>query len=509
MEIHHMLTLFLLFEVLLLCTGAHSDEENRSYWGSLLVRHLFDGMNYDKRVRPVRHHSTSINVTLRMNLYLINEVNERAQSLQLYVWTVQMWYDELLAWNPKDFGGVESVVVPHDLVWLPDTYLYNGIEMVRETAERWSSVIISMNPSNVLSLDTANVSDKAFVTFRYPAIYKFTCNMNILYFPFDQHSCTLTFGSWMFDTTGIDYYPMMEDVYMEDYIEHSEWSVISFRAYRDVQSYKCCIHPFSLIHADLVIRRKPLFTIVNLVIPTAIINFISMFGFFSPTTVTGERTEKVSLGITTLLAMSILLLMVSEEMPTTSDFIPLIGWFYLSVIVLIALGTVFSSIIIIVQRQGRQGKRVPKRWRRLLFYTFANKLWLQVPSSILEINHPNAYKCKSNVPLARMEEMVYTDTDLKEFYVKRSNHKCKELETSLRNFRAYPALCNQLREIKMKITFLCDRIQETEQDQKLIMEWEFFALVIDRILLILFNCISLAVTMLIIILGYLGSKSLI
>ena len=60
---------------------------------------------------------------------------------------------------------------------------------------------------------------------------------------------------------------------------------------------------------------------------------------------------KVNLGITTLLAMSILLLMVSDQMPTTSDLIPLIGWFFLSIILLISLGTVLTSIIILVHQQ--------------------------------------------------------------------------------------------------------------------------------------------------------------
>ncbi len=38
-----------------------------------------------------------------------------------------------------------------------------------------------------------------------------------------------------------------------------------------------------------------------------------------------ERIEKVNLGITTLLALSLLLLMVSDQMPRTSDFVPYIG----------------------------------------------------------------------------------------------------------------------------------------------------------------------------------------
>lgn len=44
-----------------------------------------------------------------------------------------------------------------------------------------------------------------------------------------------------------------------------------------------------------------------------------------PSNADGERNEKITLGITTLLSMSILLLMVSDSMPTTSAYVPLIG----------------------------------------------------------------------------------------------------------------------------------------------------------------------------------------
>ena len=80
-----------------------------------------------------------------------------------------------------------------------------------------------------------------------------------------------------------------------------------------------------MLHFNLVMRRKPLFYIVNLIVPTAIITMIALVGFFMPSNADGERVEKVTLGITTLLSMSILLLMVSDSMPTTSSYIPLIG----------------------------------------------------------------------------------------------------------------------------------------------------------------------------------------
>ena len=41
------------------------------------------------------------------------------------VWLDQEWDDELLIWNPQDFGGIHRIRIPCDLIWLPDIVLYN------------------------------------------------------------------------------------------------------------------------------------------------------------------------------------------------------------------------------------------------------------------------------------------------------------------------------------------------------------------------------------------------
>ena len=41
------------------------------------------------------------------------------------VWLDQEWDDELLTWNPADFGGITRIRIPCDLIWLPDIVLYN------------------------------------------------------------------------------------------------------------------------------------------------------------------------------------------------------------------------------------------------------------------------------------------------------------------------------------------------------------------------------------------------
>lgn len=36
----------------------------------------------------------------------------------------------------------------------------------------------------------------------YPTIYKFSCLLNLRYFPYDLQECTMTFSSWTYDNKG-------------------------------------------------------------------------------------------------------------------------------------------------------------------------------------------------------------------------------------------------------------------------------------------------------------------
>ncbi|PIO57126.1 hypothetical protein TELCIR_21471, partial [Teladorsagia circumcincta] len=59
------------------------------------------------------------------------------------------------------------------------------------------------------------------------------------------------------------------------------------------QTFKCCVNPWVLLYAHLVIRRKPLYYVINLVIPTSIITIVAITGFFTPTSSSSERDEKL------------------------------------------------------------------------------------------------------------------------------------------------------------------------------------------------------------------------
>lgn len=51
--------------------------------------------------------------------------NTPHQYMTLYLWVLQIWRDEFLWWDPGHYGGVESLVLSEDNVWLPDMNLEN------------------------------------------------------------------------------------------------------------------------------------------------------------------------------------------------------------------------------------------------------------------------------------------------------------------------------------------------------------------------------------------------
>uniref|UniRef100_A0A914C7A1 Uncharacterized protein n=1 Tax=Acrobeloides nanus TaxID=290746 RepID=A0A914C7A1_9BILA len=341
-----------------------------------LTRDILSPQRYDTRVRPASDHKKPLKIYITMSLYQIIDVNEPAQNIKMNVWMIQRWADEMLDWNPAEYAMINTTILPHSVLWLPDTYVYNSVVMNADETERYMNI----------RADSRHWEGKrgSNMSFLYPAIYTVTCRLNIRYFPYDQQNCTLTIGSWTSDSSALDYYAD-ENVNLASYIANEEWNVISFKIYRHEYLYACCPEPWVILEASLILRRKPLYYVVNLIIPTSIITIVAITGFFTPASTSDDRTEKINLGITTLLAMSILMLMVSDQMPTTSEFVPLIAWFYLAIIILISVGTFLTSVILSIQGRRQYGKLPPLKIRYWFFTKIIHLVGLSVPPNLLQL----------------------------------------------------------------------------------------------------------------------------
>ena len=105
------------------------------------------------------------------------------------------------------------------------------------------------------------------------------------------------------------------------FIESGEWDLIGMPAKRNVEYYSCCAEPYVDVTYTIIIRRKPMFFTYNLVFPCVLLMGIGILVFCLPP----ESGEKVSLGVTVLLAMTVYQLLIAEAIPPTSEVVPLIG----------------------------------------------------------------------------------------------------------------------------------------------------------------------------------------
>nr|CAD2202284.1 unnamed protein product [Meloidogyne enterolobii] len=83
--------------------------------------------DYNKLVRPVDENNATLVVRFKLKLsQLLDVVTRETANHDTNVWLQHIWTDSKLCWNPKDYGGVEVLYVPSELIWLPDIVLYNN-----------------------------------------------------------------------------------------------------------------------------------------------------------------------------------------------------------------------------------------------------------------------------------------------------------------------------------------------------------------------------------------------
>ena len=150
-----------------------------------------------------------------------------------------------------------------------------------------------------------------------------TCKIDITYFPFDDQTCSLKLGSWAYDGLQVDVLKRDKPIDVSNYVSNGEWDLINVKVIRNVEYYSCCPEPYPDVNFTLHIRRRTLYYTYNVIIPCIMLSSLTLLGFWIPP----EGGEKVGLGLTILLAYSVFMLLIAENMPATSFYIPLIGKF--------------------------------------------------------------------------------------------------------------------------------------------------------------------------------------
>ncbi|XP_022424037.1 acetylcholine receptor subunit delta isoform X2 [Delphinapterus leucas] len=341
-----------LLAALVVCGSWGLNEEER------LIRHLFEEKHYNKELRPAVHKEETVGVTLALTLSNLISLG---------------WTDSRLKWEAKDFGNISVLRLPSDMVWLPEIVLENNND---------GSFQISYS-CNVL------IYPSGYVYWLPPAIFRSSCPVSVTYFPFDWQNCSLKFSSLKYTAKEITlslkqdeedgrYYPVEWIIIdPEGFTENGEWEIVHRPARVNVDpSASLGSRSRQDVTFYLIIHRKPLFYVVNILVPCVLISFMINLVFYLP----ADCGEKTSMAISVLLAQSVFLLLISKRLPATSMAIPLIGKFLLFGMVLVTMVVVICVIVLNIHFRTPSTHMLSEGVKKLFLETLPEVLHMSRPA---------------------------------------------------------------------------------------------------------------------------------
>ncbi|XP_051262721.1 neuronal acetylcholine receptor subunit alpha-7-like isoform X1 [Dicentrarchus labrax] len=306
-----------------------------------LLRELL--RDYNPMERPVANDSQALTVQFSFTLMQVMDVDEKNQIITTNAWLQMQWYDHYLQWNQSEYPGVKNLRFTADQVWTPDILLYNSAH------DKFDATF----KTNVL------VNSSGFCEYLPPGIFISTCNVDVRWFPFDIQRCELKFGSWTFDGWLLDL--QMKEADVSGYMRNGEWDLLEVPGGRHEIFYDCCAEPYPDVTFVVTLRRRTLFYALNLLLPCVLLSSMTLLVFLLP----ANSGEKISLGITVLLSLTVFMLMVAEIMPATSDSVPLIGQYFASTMVIVGMSVVATVIVLQFHHHSPNSGHMP-HWVHLV-----------------------------------------------------------------------------------------------------------------------------------------------
>lgn len=128
---------------------------------------------------------------------------------------------------------------------------------------------------------------------------------------------------------------------ISSFIGNGEWTLQSMPSQRHETTFRCCPHPYVYLTYDIHIKRRSLYYVLNCFMPCLIMMALTILSFYLPS----ETGERMGVGITVLLSLSIIQLILSDSLPPTSE-VPLIVVYYGLTMLNIFMSLVFSCIVL-------------------------------------------------------------------------------------------------------------------------------------------------------------------
>ncbi|KAM6948209.1 acetylcholine receptor subunit gamma [Aplochiton taeniatus] len=336
-----------------------------------LFKELMGG--YNKNVRPTENSGDITPVTVKVTLTNLISLNEKEETLTTNVWIEMKWCDYRLRWDQPPrralYGNITTDLrIPSKSIWLPEIILENNVDGKFDVA-LYTNVLVSPN---------------GCVYWLPPAIYRSACAITVNYFPFDWQNCTMVFRSQTYSANEI------ELVLTEENGQTVEWVVIDPAAFTENGEWAIKHRPAKkVVNRDysredleyqelvffLVIQRKPLFYVINIIVPCVLFSSLGLLVYFLPAKAGGQ---KCTMSIATLLGQTVFLFLIAKKVPETSKGVPLIGKYLMFVMSVTTIIVMNCVVVLNVSLRTPNTHKMTDKVRRVLLNALPRLLGMRM-----------------------------------------------------------------------------------------------------------------------------------
>ncbi|CBY33377.1 unnamed protein product [Oikopleura dioica] len=463
-----MIFLFFIFVEISAKSYATKENEPEEFLSTeaLVYKHILTDYASDVRPGRSKYDGGPIEIMLDLYLFSILGISEKQEQMVTSGYTTQTWTDDRLIWDPDSFNRLSVISTKASDLWKPNLILYNSDDGAFKAYSQETRILIG-------DLAGGNVQ------WLPPALFKSSCSMDVKLFPFDRQVCNITFSSSTYDKRDL-VFKINGDVTVDNGFMESEWHLKYCPASTSVRTTESG-EEFSQHTFSLYLERKPLFWILNIIIPIMLMFFLSAGVFYLPV----DSGEKMTLSISILLGQTVFLFLLAQRMPETSLTLPLIALYLLFTMCMVTLSVILSVVVSNVHyRSTSTHMEVLPGWmKRLFILRIAPKVGLYRPN-IEGIILPTDNKRRKAHSAANFDDSCFSaDSDPADFPAPRSS-KAKPLAKELK-----PAI--------EAIHFITEKLRLEDEQEMVEEDWKYIALIIDRCLLYIYSAVCLIGTLVI------------
>ncbi|XP_013791042.1 acetylcholine receptor subunit alpha-like, partial [Limulus polyphemus] len=276
---------------------------------------------------------------------------------------------------------------------------------------------------------------------------------------------------------------------LTEFYKSVEWDILLVPAKYNMEFYDCCPEPYPDITFNVTMRRKTLFYTVNLIIPCVGISFLTVLVFYLPS----DSGEKVSLCMSILVSLTVFFLLLAEIIPPTSLAVPLLGKYLLFTMILVTLSISVTVGVLNVHFRSPSTHTMSPWIRRVFIHIMPRLLLMQRPhfTSDDEQGQPLKFLSRScNGVEVRRDSFLQIPRSARDpdpFTYR--GHESPEEAEALSGGRYYTHRQHhpEINQAIESILLIAEHIRKADEEESVVEDWKFVAMVLDRFFLWVFT----------------------